>query len=310
MNPEVYRAAARPAPPTADGRALRPGMPGAPKFAQLLQAEALRQSFAGWGSAFGGSGGNTGAGFSPWGLAGMSGMTGSGMAGLQGLGMGLPGMGLPGMGLGGASGAGGGAGLPAMLAGMMGLGGLPAQLSPAVRDALLPAAFTGVPHAAQPPAPTIPTSAATTPPVAASSAPSASGAITDDVPFAGLIREAAARYSVPPALLAAVMKSESGFNPRAHSPAGAMGLMQLMPGTAAGLGVDDPWDPAQNVDGGAHYLSNALSRYNGDVRMVLQHYNAGPGAVAKYNGDVPYEETRRYVRNVMAAYERFQPNFA
>lgn len=118
-------------------------------------------------------------------------------------------------------------------------------------------------------------------------------------PYAGLIDAAAARTGVPAALLAAVAKQESGFDPRAVSPAGAQGLMQLMPGTARGLGVTDPFDPAQAVDGGARLLRSLLDRF-GRTDLALAAYNAGPGAVSRYGGIPPYPETQQYVRNVMA----------
>lgn len=115
-----------------------------------------------------------------------------------------------------------------------------------------------------------------------------------------LIQAAAAKYGVDPNLALAVAKQESGFNQGARSSAGAIGIMQLMPGTAAGLGVD-PTDPAQNVDGGVRLLSQLLQQYNGDVSLALAGYNAGPGAVAKYGGVPPYPETQNYVASIMAS---------
>lgn len=116
----------------------------------------------------------------------------------------------------------------------------------------------------------------------------------------GLIDEAARRYGLDPALVAGVIQTESGFNPRAQSGAGAKGLMQLMDATARGLGVSDPFDPVQNVMGGARLLRQLLDRY-GDVRLALAAYNAGPGAVDRYGGVPPYAETQRYVPTVLAA---------
>ncbi|WP_436698116.1 transglycosylase SLT domain-containing protein [Nocardioides sp. BYT-33-1] len=118
-------------------------------------------------------------------------------------------------------------------------------------------------------------------------------------PYAELIDAAADRTGVPAGLIAAVARQESGFDPRAVSPAGAQGLMQLMPGTARGLGVTDPFDPAQAIDGGARLLRSLLDRF-GRTDLALAAYNAGPGAVSRYGGIPPYQETQSYVRNVMA----------
>src|SRR6185295_7096832 len=106
------------------------------------------------------------------------------------------------------------------------------------------------------------------------------------------------------ALLKGLIRQESGFNPAARSGAGAVGLTQLMPGTAASLGVD-PSDPAQAIDGGARYLKQQLDRFGGDVTKALAAYNAGPGAVAKYGGVPPYGETQNYVQRVMAFAQQY-----
>jgi soluble lytic murein transglycosylase-like protein len=117
-----------------------------------------------------------------------------------------------------------------------------------------------------------------------------------------LIQEHASRQALRPELVRAVIQVESGFNPRALSPKGAMGLMQLMPATARTLGVNNPWDPAQNIRGGTDYLRQLLDEYEGNEELALAAYNAGSGAVAKYGRRVPpYRETQDYVRKVGAA---------
>jgi soluble lytic murein transglycosylase-like protein len=114
------------------------------------------------------------------------------------------------------------------------------------------------------------------------------------------IDQAARANNIDPALLTAVVNHESGGNPDARSGAGAMGLCQLMPGTAAGLGVTDPWDPIQNLNGGAKLLRQNLDANNGNVALALAAYSAGQGAVNKYHGIPPYSETQNYVRDITA----------
>jgi soluble lytic murein transglycosylase-like protein len=127
-----------------------------------------------------------------------------------------------------------------------------------------------------------------------------SSSLPAGTPFAAQIEASAKRNGIDPALLAGLIKQESGFNPHAGSPAGAQGLTQLMPGTARGLGVSNPFDPAQSIEAGARYLKQQLDHFGGDVARALAAYNAGPGAVERYHGVPPYAETQNYVRRVQA----------
>jgi soluble lytic murein transglycosylase-like protein len=117
--------------------------------------------------------------------------------------------------------------------------------------------------------------------------------------YDALVREHASRHALRPELVRAVIQVESGFNPRARSPKGAMGLMQLMPATARQLGVRDAFDPAENIRGGCAYLRQLLDRYNGNEELALAAYNAGAGAVDRHGKAVPpFQETRDYVKKV------------
>jgi soluble lytic murein transglycosylase-like protein len=128
--------------------------------------------------------------------------------------------------------------------------------------------------------------------------------------YEALIEQAAARNGLDPAVLHGLVQQESGFDPSATSSAGAAGLTQLMPGTASSLGVADPLDPAESIEGGARYLGQLMAQFGGNTEDALAAYNAGPGAVEQYGGIPPYAETQSYVSDVLAnaqAYSRSHP---
>lgn len=127
----------------------------------------------------------------------------------------------------------------------------------------------------------------------------------DPASYDNLIRRMSRQYKVDPALVKAVVRAESAFNPYATSHKGASGLMQLMPATAEVYGVNDIYDPTQNIRGGVRYLKDLLARYN-NTRLAIAAYNAGPTAVKRYRGIPPYNETQNYVRKVM----RYKKHYA
>jgi soluble lytic murein transglycosylase-like protein len=135
---------------------------------------------------------------------------------------------------------------------------------------------------------------------AVSAATGGASALPAGTPYGAEITAAATKHGIDPALLAGLVKQESGFDPNAGSPAGAQGLTQLMPATAASLGVTNVHDPVQALEGGAKYLRQQLDCFNGDVARALAAYNAGPGAVERFGGVPPYAETQEYVRRVQA----------
>lgn len=142
---------------------------------------------------------------------------------------------------------------------------------------------------------------------ATSYVPSASGSGSSSE-FDSIIKEASAKYNVEPALIKAVIHQESAFNPQATSYCGAQGLMQLMPETAADLGVKNAYDPRENIMGGAKYLSQLKQMFNGDLTKTIAAYNAGPGNVQQYGGVPPFQETQNYVDKVLGYYQTEKVN--
>lgn len=128
--------------------------------------------------------------------------------------------------------------------------------------------------------------------------------------YDALIVASATRHGVDPALIKAMMHTESAFNPNARSPVGAQGLMQLMPATARRFSVNNPWNPAENIEGSARYIAWLMRRFNNNLEYVLAGYNAGEGNVDKYGGIPPFRETRNYVQKVMSRYHTLYKNDA
>lgn len=131
------------------------------------------------------------------------------------------------------------------------------------------------------------------------------GSVESISAYDGIINSAAAKWGVDPALIKSVIKAESGFNTNAVSHAGAQGLMQLMPSTARSLGVSDPFDPEQNIMGGARHLRGLLDRFGGDEAKAIAAYNAGAGRVMQYDGVPPFTETQNYVSKVLGYRDQF-----
>jgi soluble lytic murein transglycosylase-like protein len=138
-----------------------------------------------------------------------------------------------------------------------------------------------------------------------SEAPERSDALSSGIE--AYIEDVAARYGVSKDLIAAIIEAESSYNPRAISPRGAQGLMQLMPETAAILRVSDPFDPRENIDGGVRHLLSLMDRFDNNLPLALAAYNAGEGAVIRHRGIPPFRETRQYVKRIMRQLDRERP---
>lgn len=132
------------------------------------------------------------------------------------------------------------------------------------------------------------------------------GATGDNGEYDSVVEQAAERYGVDPAVLHGLIQQESGFDPSAQSSAGASGLTQLMPGTASSMGVSNPLNPTESIEGGARYLSQLMSQFGGNTEDALAAYNAGPGAVQQYGGIPPYAETQSYVSKVLGYAEAYR----
>jgi soluble lytic murein transglycosylase-like protein len=172
------------------------------------------------------------------------------------------------------------------------------------------AAATGVPARSTAPSAAAPTAFAS---ALQSATASQEGGAGGGGEYDAMIQQAAARYGVDPAVLHGLIQQESGFDPNSKSSAGAMGLTQLMPGTASTLGVANPFNPAEAIEGGARYLGQLTSQFGGNVEDALAAYNAGPGAVSQYGGVPPYAETESYVTKVLGyadAYRQSHPSSA
>ncbi|MBV8245870.1 MAG: lytic transglycosylase domain-containing protein [Candidatus Eremiobacteraeota bacterium] len=135
---------------------------------------------------------------------------------------------------------------------------------------------------------------------------SGGGAPVPSAQIESLVGANAAAWQVDPALVKAIIANESGFDPNATSSTGAQGLMQLEPGTATDLGIDNAYDPVQNIWGGTRYIRGLLDRFHGDMQKAVAAYNAGPAAVEQYGGVPPYAETQNYVNNVLASYQKYK----
>lgn len=121
-----------------------------------------------------------------------------------------------------------------------------------------------------------------------------------------IVETFAQKYNIDGDFIKAMIKQESGFNPNATSKKGAMGLMQLMPSTAKSLGVNDAYNPWENIEGGVKYIKGLMDRFNNDEKLALAAYNAGPNAVKRYGGIPPYKETQNYVKSIMSTYEKLK----
>lgn len=176
--------------------------------------------------------------------------------------------------------------------------GIPAASTPAPPAAYAPTGYAPATSVSAMPltVSSTPPTVSATPPTGSTTPPTGGSTAT---PYDGAIAQAAARYNLDPAVLHGLIQQESGFNPNSRSSAGALGLTQLMPGTASSLGVANPLDPVESIEGGARYLSQMMSRFGGNTEEALAAYNAGPGAVSQYGGVPPYAETQDYVSKVL-----------